>query len=179
MGTKYMCTSSHYSTDLTFSVSYASSVNCIERLIVCCTSSTSFIVQLCYTQSYKISKSRSGQILCAHKPFSHAGSHIVTYVHTQLATQITILSNWLIHVLSYGLWNLEGNALKGPALYKPNCTSVPIFVCFFIWKRLTTSEDEATSLQVIYKQKNINNCMNYIARNFRGSAFLKDSRIFV
>ena len=41
MCTKY--TLSHYSTYLTFRVSYASSVNCIQQLIACCTSTKCFI----------------------------------------------------------------------------------------------------------------------------------------
>ena len=73
--TKY--TPSHNSTYLTFSIRYMRYVNCMKFPIVCCTSNKSFTDKLCLTTklwNFKVQK--SGQILCAHKPYFLMPGHI-------------------------------------------------------------------------------------------------------
>ena len=63
--TKY--TLSHYSTYLTFCVSYTSCTNYNSLPIVCCTSCKILIDTLCLgIQSYETSKSKKRWFLCAH-----------------------------------------------------------------------------------------------------------------
>ena len=79
--TKYI--PSHYYTYLTFSTRYTSYVNFLKFPIVCFTSNKSFTDKLCLsTRLWNFKVRKSGQILCAHKPYFLMPGHSATvYLH--------------------------------------------------------------------------------------------------
>ena len=94
MCTKY--TALHYSTYLTFCVSYVFSVNCIKFSSGYWIIFKSFMDKLCSgTKLLNLELPKSGQILCAHKPYFLMPGHIC---QNYLLVKIMLYSNNSIHI---------------------------------------------------------------------------------